>query len=298
MSLVIEYLNARGVPYEVIHHDPSMTSLEEASAVAPDADHVLKAVVIATRGGHAVAVIPASRRFDMHLVRKALDDPSAYLATERELQGSFPSIELGGAPVLGWLLDAETLVDSCVLERDSVVFAAGTRTESVRVRTRDLLRGEHAAFLPLVAEPKWPRWANDDGGRATRQRADLMVVDGLDGAMRAVWWSVGASDKRRGRGRAREDEAMARDLVRIAAGRRCPRAVDQGAGPPAPRVPTRPSSVAQDLRGSRYRLHARTIASSASPPPSQSGRWGLGRTTHPGRDSTADGLQGLSCELS
>ncbi len=154
MSLVIEYLNARGVPYEVIHHDPSMTSLEEASAVHTDADHVLKAVVIATRGGHAVAVIPASRRLDMHLVRKALDDPSAYLATEHELQSSFPSIELGGAPVLGWLLDAETLVDPCVLERDSVVFAAGTRSESVRVRTRDLFRGEHASFLPLVAEPK------------------------------------------------------------------------------------------------------------------------------------------------
>jgi prolyl-tRNA editing enzyme YbaK/EbsC (Cys-tRNA(Pro) deacylase) len=54
--------------------------------------------------------------------------------------------------VLGWLLDAETLVDPSVLECDTVVFAAGTRTESVRVRTRDLFRGEHAAFVPLAAE--------------------------------------------------------------------------------------------------------------------------------------------------
>ena len=152
MSLVIEYLNARGVPYEVIHHDPSVTSLEEARAVHMDADHVLKAVVISTRGGHAITVIPASRRLDMHLVRKALEDPCAHLATEDELQCDFPSIELGGTPILGWLLDAETLVDPCVLQRDTVVFAAGTRTESVRVRTRDLFRGEHAAFVPLVGE--------------------------------------------------------------------------------------------------------------------------------------------------
>ena len=154
MSLVTEYLEARGVPYEVIHHDPSVSSLEEARAVHVDADHVLKAVVIATRGGRAVAVIPASRRLDMHLVREALADRSAYLATEDELQSEYPSIELGGAPALGWLLDAETLVDPCVLERDTVVFAAGTRTESVRVQTRDLFRGEHAAFVPLVAEPE------------------------------------------------------------------------------------------------------------------------------------------------
>ena len=63
-------------------------------------------------------------------------------------------IELGGAPVLGWLLDAETLVDPCVLERDMVVFAAGTRTESVRVQTRDLFRGEHATFVRPAAEPE------------------------------------------------------------------------------------------------------------------------------------------------
>lgn len=154
MSLVTEYLEARGVPYEVIHHDPSVSSLEEASAVHLDADHVLKAVVIATQSGRAVAVIPASGRLDMHLVREALADRSAYLATEDELQSEYPSIELGGAPVLGWLLDAETLVDPCVLERDTVVFAAGTRTESVRVQTRDLFRGEHVAFVPLVAEPE------------------------------------------------------------------------------------------------------------------------------------------------
>lgn len=154
MSLVTEYLEARGIPYEVIHHDPSTTSLEEARSLHMDADHVLKAVLIDTRGRHAVAVVPASRRLDMDLVRAALDDQAAHLATEAELQGDFPSIELGAAPVVGLLLDAETLVDPSVLERDTVVFAAGTRTESVRVQTLDLFRGEHASFVPLLAEPE------------------------------------------------------------------------------------------------------------------------------------------------
>jgi Ala-tRNA(Pro) deacylase len=151
MSMITDYLDARDVPYEVIHHDPSATSLAEARALGIEADVVLKAIVIDTRGRHVVAVIPASRRLDMHLVREALDDPCAHLATENELQGDFPSIELGGAPVLGWLLDAETLVDPCVLERDTVAFAAGTQTESVRIRTVDLFRGEHAAFKPIMA---------------------------------------------------------------------------------------------------------------------------------------------------
>jgi prolyl-tRNA editing enzyme YbaK/EbsC (Cys-tRNA(Pro) deacylase) len=52
------------------------------------------------------------------------------------------------------VLDAETLVDPTVLDRDTVVFAAGTRTESMRVRTLDLFRGEHAGFARLAMEPE------------------------------------------------------------------------------------------------------------------------------------------------
>lgn len=151
MSIVTDYLTVRGIPYEVIHHDPSSTSLAEARALGVDADVVLKAIVIDSQGRRVVAVIPATQRLDMHLVREALHDPDAHLATETELLGGFPSIELGGAPVLGGLLDATTLVDPCVLERDTVVFAAGTRMESVRVRTGDLFRSEHAAFVRIVS---------------------------------------------------------------------------------------------------------------------------------------------------
>lgn len=152
MSLVTDYLDSRGVPYEVLRHEPTTSCVEEAGALHMDADHVLKAVVIDTRGRHVIAVIPASTRLDIHLVRKALRDAHAHLATEDELQGEFPTIELGGAPILGWVLDAETLVDSTVLDRETIVFAAGTRTESVRVRTLDLFRGEHAGFASIAAD--------------------------------------------------------------------------------------------------------------------------------------------------
>jgi Ala-tRNA(Pro) deacylase len=151
MSLVTDYLDSRGVPYEVLHHTPTTSSTQEADALHVDPEEVLKAVVIDTRGRHVVAVVPASKRLDIHLVRNALGDPTAHLATEAELQGDFPTIELGGAPILGWVLDAETVVDPTVIDRDAVVFAAGTRTESVRVRTRDLFRGEHAGFARIAA---------------------------------------------------------------------------------------------------------------------------------------------------
>jgi hypothetical protein len=42
MSIVTDYLESRGVPFEVIHHDPSSTSLAEARVLGVDADVVLK----------------------------------------------------------------------------------------------------------------------------------------------------------------------------------------------------------------------------------------------------------------
>jgi Ala-tRNA(Pro) deacylase len=153
MSLVTEYLDACGVSYEVVHSEPSIASPEDGRALHTDTDLVLKAFVIDARGRHAVAVIPASRQLDMRRVREALDDPSAHLVTEDELLTDYPGIEMGsGVPVLGRLLDAETIVDPSVLGRGRVVFTAGTWTGEVRARTIDLFGGDRAPFVPLVAE--------------------------------------------------------------------------------------------------------------------------------------------------
>lgn len=108
MSLVTDYLDANGVPYEVLHQDPPTVALEEAQGIQRRRGSFLKATVIDTRVRHAVAVIPASRQLDMRLVRKALADPSVHLASEDELQSDSPRSNWVG-PVLGWLLDGETL---------------------------------------------------------------------------------------------------------------------------------------------------------------------------------------------
>ncbi len=86
----------------------------------------------------------------MHLVQAAVGDRHARLATEQELLRDFPGIELGALPPLGSLLGAPLYVDQEVLQHDTVVFAAGSQTESVQVRTADLLQHEQVTTLPLI----------------------------------------------------------------------------------------------------------------------------------------------------
>jgi Ala-tRNA(Pro) deacylase len=72
------------------------------------------------------------------------------LATEAELAADFPGYELGALPPLGSLLGVPPLIDPEALDHETVLFAAGTETESVRVAAGELFRDESLAVLPLT----------------------------------------------------------------------------------------------------------------------------------------------------
>ena len=67
--------------------------------------------------------------------------------------------ELGALPPLGALLGTKVCVDPEVLRHDTVAFAAGSQTESIKLRTGELFGGERATAVPLV---KRPERASDD----------------------------------------------------------------------------------------------------------------------------------------
>jgi Ala-tRNA(Pro) deacylase len=154
MSIVTEHLEQRGCVFEVIPHRQADTSVEEARALGMEVDEVLKTLAVRTGSGYALAVIPASHRLDLHLAREALGDSRARLASEEELGRDFPDYELGALPPLGALLEAQVYVDPEVLGHDSVTFAAGTQTESVKMGTQELFGTGGFTTVSLVKRPE------------------------------------------------------------------------------------------------------------------------------------------------
>lgn len=150
MTQVREHLETHGVPFEPIAHQQAYTSIAEARALGIDASEVLKTVAVRVGGGYALMAVPATCRLDLHRVQAAVGDRGVRLATEEELLRDFPDIELGALPPLGSLLGAPVYVDQEVLEHETVVFAAGSQTESVQIRTADLLQHEQVTTVPLI----------------------------------------------------------------------------------------------------------------------------------------------------
>jgi Ala-tRNA(Pro) deacylase len=165
MSLVTDYLIGRGVAFEVVPHRRAFTSMQEARELGVAADEVLKTVALRSQGKYVLAVVPASRRLDLRLVRQTLEDPAARLASEAELGADFPGYELGALPPLGSLLGVPLLVDPEALDHETVLFAAGNETESVRAGTAELFRDEPLAILPLTRRED--RASQDPIGSAT-----------------------------------------------------------------------------------------------------------------------------------
>ena len=154
MTVVTEHLERRGTRFEVLPHPPSEGALEEAMRLGIDADEVVKAVVLDIPTGHALAIVPASRRVDLDLVREALGEPDAHLANEDEIAQDFPEFELGAMPPLPSLLHLPVVVDPLVLQRRVITFAAGSRRASVRTAPSVLFAGASVTVAPISRHPK------------------------------------------------------------------------------------------------------------------------------------------------
>ena len=91
MSAVTDRLTKLNVPYEAIPHEQAFTSAEEALALGVSPDEVVKTIVLDTPSGHALAVIPGSRRLDIRAVERAVGAKHVLMATEEEIEKASPT---------------------------------------------------------------------------------------------------------------------------------------------------------------------------------------------------------------
>jgi Ala-tRNA(Pro) deacylase len=118
MPRVSEQLETKRVAFEVLFHQPTFHAIDEAHRLSLPVPEVLKTIAIKTRAGHALAVIPACCKLNIHRIREVTGEHRARLATESEIQAAFPGYELGALPPFGHTLKVPLYIDSQVMEHD------------------------------------------------------------------------------------------------------------------------------------------------------------------------------------
>jgi len=95
-----KYLNERQIPYDLVNHAKTGSSLRSASMAHVPAHQVAKAVILEDDSGYLMAVLPAHRHVHVGTLSKCLGRKLG-LATEAETRSIFPDCELGAIPPVG-----------------------------------------------------------------------------------------------------------------------------------------------------------------------------------------------------
>ena len=89
----------RNVTYDVLTHDPTMSSSRTAQACHVSGDRLAKAIVLRHDGRYLLAVLPATHHVRLADLKAQIGD-DVDLADENEIRRLFPDCALGAVPPL------------------------------------------------------------------------------------------------------------------------------------------------------------------------------------------------------
>jgi Ala-tRNA(Pro) deacylase len=136
------YLKSNNIQYDVVAHEPTMSSTRTAEACHISGNCLAKAVVLRRDGGYVLAVLPASRHLHLTDLRDELGE-NIRMAKESEIDKLFPDCAHGAIPAVGQCYGLPLLVDDSI-EAASVIYMEAGDHET-------LLRMSHSQFADLMA---------------------------------------------------------------------------------------------------------------------------------------------------
>lgn len=139
-----KYLD-QNVAYDVIWHEPTMTSMRTAEASHVSGERLAKAVVLRRDGGYMLAVLPASHHIRLRDLEKQLGE-HVDLAEEGELDALFRDCAHGAIPPVGDCYALDVIVDDSIAEEPEVYLEGGDHATLIHL--------SHEQFARLIADAR------------------------------------------------------------------------------------------------------------------------------------------------
>jgi Ala-tRNA(Pro) deacylase len=132
IALTLQRYLDQNVTYEVIQHEPTMSSTRTAEVCHVSGDRVAKAIVLRRDGGYLLAVLPASHHIHLQDLRMQLDD-KVDLATEDEIAQLFRDCARGAVPAVGECYGLDVIVDDSIDSQREVYLEGGDHATLIRL---------------------------------------------------------------------------------------------------------------------------------------------------------------------
>ena len=133
------YLIQQRIPYELVPHPHTESSMDASSAAHVPAAKIAKPVILEDDKGYLMAVVPAHHHVQIGKVNEFLNRNMG-LATEQEIRTLFTDCEEGAIPPIGQAYGLETIFDECLGECSDLYLEAGDHEEFIHLKCEDYLR--------------------------------------------------------------------------------------------------------------------------------------------------------------
>jgi Ala-tRNA(Pro) deacylase len=136
-----DILDKSRVDYKHLIHEHVSTSEDAAKIRGTNIEDAAKAIILKaqTRDGtfyFIQAVIPAHKRIDLKKLKIILDSKNVALASPEEVLEK-TGCTIGSVPPFGKLFNISVYLDESILEKDFIVFSAGTHNDSIQMKAQD-----------------------------------------------------------------------------------------------------------------------------------------------------------------
>lgn len=140
---ILEFLGESRLPFDLVPHLHTSTSLQSAKAAHIPPKQLAKAVLLEDHGRLVMAVVLATKHVHLGALRHQFKRDFG-MATEHTVRQTFGDCDPGAIPPLGGAYGIETLWDDSLMNTEDLYFEAGDHEHLVHVRTEN--------FLELVRE--------------------------------------------------------------------------------------------------------------------------------------------------
>lgn len=135
---VENFLGRHHLPYEMVSHAPTDSSLDSARAAHVPPERVAKGVLLNAHGKYVLAVTRADCHLNLGELRRELQ-ADVELATREDLEKVFDDCVLGAVPPLGPAYGIESIWDDELVNAPDLYFELGDHAHLVHMSTRDFL---------------------------------------------------------------------------------------------------------------------------------------------------------------
>jgi Ala-tRNA(Pro) deacylase len=127
------------VTYDLIPHDPTMSSTRTAEACHVSGDALVKGVVLRRDGDYMMAILPASHHLHLSALKSQLGH-KVDLASEEEIVRLFADCERGAIPPVGECYGLDVIVDDSIDGQREIYMEGGDHATLIRLDREQFAR--------------------------------------------------------------------------------------------------------------------------------------------------------------